>query len=633
MFDKNSGYERRKVDLMQLINEPMLKISFDVSVIPTSTAIDELSSDEESIIPRLHRPSPSTDQSNENEKASDNSDNQAYPLPSPTPGLESNDSRIFILTPTGSSENSRAPSPKTDDTRLKKFAPTASASKDISSKINEANVIPEGVKRVRQPSSRKQAYSVALHQAEIDGKEAYYAAFSVHIAANQYYLTDSDNHHISEKKSSSSTRLHRDSLPPEPQHYGDLRGHPHADGFKQAMRTELDALKSKSTWTEISYLSNKTMNTIPTTWVFKYKFDDQGFLIKYKARLCARGDLQSTNVDTYAATLASRIFRALMALVNAFDLETRQYDAINAFVNSEIDEPIYFRPPAGWTGASDVLLLFHRALYGLKQSSALWCRHFSETLIEFGLHQVSGIECLFVNDHMLCFFFVDDIAVLYDRRYTHQVDEFQKKLFARYEMRYIGEIEWFFGIRISRDRYHRLLILCQDFYIDKLAVKFNIDISKKAPGCPIWNYHVKNTDTAIKQDIFTYQQKVESINYAAVITRPDVAYAASKLSEFLTNPSHLHLDAADRVLSYLAHTKHLGIKFSAQVPDPQTIFLGSSDASYADDPLTRYSSQRYGFMLFNGLIDWKANKQKTVTLSSTEAELLAVFFTNRELIW
>lgn len=142
---------------------------------------------------------------------------------------------------------------------------------------------------------------------------------------------------------------------------------------------------------------------------------------------------------------------------------------------------------------------------------------------------------------MNCFFFVDDIAMLYDRKFTHQVDEFQQKLFARYEMRYIGEIEWFLSIRISRDRYHRLLTRCQDFSIDKLAVKFNLNISKKAPASPLDEDHVKNTDTVIKQEIFSYQQRVGSINYSTVITRPDVAYAASKLLEFLTNSSPVHL--------------------------------------------------------------------------------------------
>ena len=108
------------------------------------------------------------------------------------------------------------------------------------------------------------------------------------------------------------------------------------------METEINAPKDKSTWIEVPYETvNRHPTSIPTTWVFKYKFDNDGYLTKYKVRLCARGDLQKTEQNTYATTLAARVFRALMAIVCAFDLETRQYDAINAFVNSEIDEPIY----------------------------------------------------------------------------------------------------------------------------------------------------------------------------------------------------------------------------------------------------------------------------------------------------
>ena len=69
--------------------------------------------------------------------------------------------------------------------------------------------------------------------------------------------------------------------------------------------------------------------------------------MKYKTRLCARDDFQHTQQNTYAATLAARIFRVPMALIAAYDLKTRQYDAVNAFANSSIDEAIYCKPPEG----------------------------------------------------------------------------------------------------------------------------------------------------------------------------------------------------------------------------------------------------------------------------------------------
>jgi hypothetical protein len=56
-------------------------------------------------------------------------------------------------------------------------------------------------------------------------------------------------------------------------------------------------------------------------WVFTYKFDEDGYLTKFKARLVVRGDLQQVYEDTYAATLAARIFRFLVALIAAFGLK------------------------------------------------------------------------------------------------------------------------------------------------------------------------------------------------------------------------------------------------------------------------------------------------------------------------
>ena len=74
------------------------------------------------------------------------------------------------------------------------------------------------------------------------------------------------------------------------------------------------------------------------TWIFKYKFEDEKYLIKYKTRWYAKDDLQSTEQDIYTAILIYKIFRALMMMINVWDLKTRQWNAINAFANSNIDQ-------------------------------------------------------------------------------------------------------------------------------------------------------------------------------------------------------------------------------------------------------------------------------------------------------
>jgi hypothetical protein len=117
---------------------------------------------------------------------------------------------------------------------------------------------------------------------------------------------------------------------------------------------------------------------------------------------------------------------------------------------------------------------------------------------------------------------------------------------------------------------------------------------------------IKYKNIATSQQISAYQQRVEFINFAAIITRLDVTQAASKLSEFLFNSSKFHMKSVNRTLKYLRRTKKLIIEYSTNSKEDANenkVFLISSDAFFADDVLTRYSSQKYAFKLFDDLID------------------------------
>ncbi len=103
--------------------------------------------------------------------------------------------------------------------------------------------------------------------------------------------------------------------------------------------------------------------------------------------------------------------------------------------------------------------------------------------------------------------------------------------------------------------------------------------------------------------------------------RPDAARAANKLSEFLQNPGPVHLEAVNGAIAYLFSTWFRALQYSAS--SLETPFLCTSDAAYADDPVTRRSTAGFVFLLFGGPVDWKSTKQRTVTTSSTEAELIA----------
>jgi hypothetical protein len=128
-------------------------------------------------------------------------------------------------------------------------------------------------------------------------------------------------------------------------------------------------------------------------------------------------------------------------------------------------------------------------------------------------------------------------------------------------------------------------------------------------------------------------------------TRLDIARTYQKLAEFLINLGLEHQAAVDRSIQYTYGTRTLAPEFGFMVQkDGSTdreqslstgtpLFISSSDASFADDTTTRKSTEGYLFQLFGGPIDWRCTKQKTVTTSTTEAELTALSHAAKELLW
>jgi hypothetical protein len=126
---------------------------------------------------------------------------------------------------------------------------------------------------------------------------------------------------------------------------------PHKQGFIAAMQREITDVKRKGTYRTISWkdFNAQDNEVLPLLWVFKYKFDSEGYLIAYKARVYVRSDLQTTAEDTYAATLAIRVFCALMAIAAYFNMEVRQYNAVNAFTNARLATSVYCHQPEGFS--------------------------------------------------------------------------------------------------------------------------------------------------------------------------------------------------------------------------------------------------------------------------------------------
>ena len=329
-----------------------------------------------------------------------------------------------------------------------------------------------------------------------------------------------------------------------------------------------------------------------------------------------------------------------MALAAAFDLEIMQIDAVNAFINADIDEDVYVPMPQGYMdieGKQGKVLKLRKALYGLRKSPKLWFNHFSATLRKLGLIPVPDEPCLYVHptELTMVYFYVDDILLFGKPGSIPELEALAQRIEETYEIRRIKDVNHYLNIRIVRDRPNRRLYLCLDQYIEKIVTQFHLEYAKQ-PFTPLSGQElIPYEGEATLGEINAYQIRVGSITYPATTLRPDIAFAAGKLAGFMQNPSQTHFEEALRVIAYLDATRYLAIEYSGITPqeiNPSQVLQIAADASFADDMSTRRSSQGYLVKLFNGPILWQSSRQKTVSTSTTEAELLSLSNVGKEVL-
>lgn len=181
-------------------------------------------------------------------------------------------------------------------------------------------------------------------------------------------------------------------------------------------------------------------------------------------------------------------------------------------------------------------------------------------------------------------------------------------------------------MQVIRDKAKNVIRLSQEKYIDQLLQKFNMNECKsaKTPLESKLDFSVESK----KSDV-PYQQLIGCLMYLAVLTRPDIAFSVSYLSQFNNCFNDSHWKYAKRVLRYLVGTKGYSLLFSKENLDIQ----GFVDADWASNSLDRKSYTGYVFKLNGSVISFESVKQKTVALSSMEAEYMAMSEATKEAIY
>ena len=268
-----------------------------------------------------------------------------------------------------------------------------------------------------------------------------------------------------------------------------------------------------------------------------------------------------------------------------------------------------------------------KTLYGLKQAPRAWHVKLTEVLDKIGFECSTADPGLFVGKDMLLMVYVDDLLLCGNG--TKAVESVKDSLLATFEGRDLGPTDHFLGIKIRRDRGNRTVFLSQENYVRNILERFRMadchTVSTPMEPGTKWT-----SDTAIADSDFPYQELVGCLMYLAVSTRPDIAYVTNCLARFVCNPKNNHVQVAKRVLKYLQGTKSVGIWLADR---SQKLLAGYCDANYGGCEETRRSTTGYVFTFSGSLISWQTKLQKTVAVSTTEAEYMAAAAAAKEALY
>ncbi|UYV68001.1 hypothetical protein LAZ67_5002755 [Cordylochernes scorpioides] len=197
--------------------------------------------------------------------------------------------------------------------------------------------------------------------------------------------------------------------------------------------------------------------------------------------------------------------------------------------------------------------------------------------------------------------------------------------------------KWVYKIKQNADGSNKMLFLHQASYIERTLEHYNL-LEIKLQSVPSDPYSKLTKEMCPKdnQEIeemtkIIYRQTIGSLMYLMNGIRPDIAYAVSRVSQFLNNPGPSHWTAVKKIFRCLKATKHIGICFGGS--SRTTSLIGFYDADFAGNLDTRKSTTRYVFMLNNEPISWCSQKQNCVSLSTTESEYIAASEATKEAIW
>lgn len=279
----------------------------------------------------------------------------------------------------------------------------------------------------------------------------------------------------------------------------------------------------------------------------------------------------------------------------------------------------------------DVVCHLRKALYGLKQAGRNWYFKLDNVLRRLGAEPTDCDPCLYRLNKgkipTLILTYVDDILIASPNKEI--ISKITKSLLKEFEVKDIGQVNYCLGIEFLCER--NKITLCQRSFIKDLLERYGMADANPVKTPMDVNVKLSKPEGPPSEEDMKlpYRELIGALNYLALATRPDISYSVSRLGQFNNCYTKEHWVAAKRVLRYLKGTADVGITY---VSDKKPL-VGYADADWAGNTDDRRSCTGFIFMYSGGPISWDSKKQRTVALSSTEAEFMSMTEAVKESIY
>jgi Reverse transcriptase (RNA-dependent DNA polymerase) len=281
----------------------------------------------------------------------------------------------------------------------------------------------------------------------------------------------------------------------------------------------------------------------------------------------------------------------------------------------------------------------NKGIYGLKQSGRVWHNTLRSELEKIGFKNGEADKTVFFRfregrDVEIVGWYVDNGLMASNS--TLSMDRMIQDVRGSFDIQDMGDPTRLLGIWIIRNRELGTIHISQSSFIDTIAKHFEITCGRavNSPMDPNIELHISTNPYDITD--LSYASLIGSINYCAVATRPDVSYAVNKCAQYTSKPNITHWEVAKRIVRYLINMREYGITYQRDGDGVRGFahnLAGFTDADFTGDKDDRKSMTGWIFTYNGGPISWASRKQKLVSQSTMEAELIAGSFATAEGIW